>query len=1539
MSDSYSVAATLSAKDQGFTSTLKAGIGALDSLTAKAEKSGSVFKSMLGANVIGSGITKGLSLVSTGVRSLASDLDESSKAWQVFQGNMEQLQMPTKDIQAAKKDMQQFAVQTIYSASDMASTYSQLAAVGIKNTGQLVKGFGGLAAASAEPTQAMKTLSQQATQMAAKPMVQWQDFKLMLEQTPAGVAAVAKTMGMSTKDMVKNVQDGKIATQDFFDAVSKTGTNANFTKMATQFKTVGQAIDGLKEGLSNKLQPIFDKVSQKGIAFVTNLSDAINKIDFEKIANKAMAFVGKIGKGFSQIWSGFKDSGAIASLSTAFSAIGAAINNIKAALSGGTGEGLKNLGTSLGGITSKAAGIIEAVANAIAKMSPGQINQVVGALKAAATAMLAFKAGSIAFQKGLAVYNGAAKAVTAIKSLTAALKGLSAVKGGKGASAVADIPTAPATSKLSGWAGIAKSMGVIIAIGASMKLVASAFKDMSSVRVSWGQLGKNLAQMGVFLLAAGVSMGVIGGAIQLFPPIAAALAIGAGVFVGLAGTMALVGKGLASFAKSSATAIKAVNGIKFDKNFATKLVEILGAMSGLSAVGGFTGLLSGIAAPFAVLGSISFSAIASTITKVAKFATDLSSMEIPSGASIKPKLKQIQDIATSLTSFKMGKVGNIGAVFSTAFASLSTGNIIGTFKKVSDFVQQLDSMPSINAAVLQSKFKMLSDVKDALNKSAGGSSTGGNNFDAAVSSWFGKLDTGNVIGTFKKVSDFVQQVNNMPSIDASDLQSKFKMLSDVKNALNNAAQGSSTGGNNIDASFNSFFGKLDTSNIISSFQKITDFVKKLSSMDAIDSSGLDSKFTQIKNVLNKIRDFASEKFDNAFLDSLKSFFGKLDTSNLVSSFTKVADLTKKIATLPNLNDKALDAKFKSIKSVFDKLKNFKIDAPSDNLSTSMQAVEKIVNPLTQISKKFQSLNGVVVNSTNIIATMSAIKSIIDFLPKLNFTTPKGFDASIANIVKPISSLTSVAKKLQEFSGLVVNSVNVISTMNAIKSIIDGLSTTFIKPIPQGIETTLKSIDGPISSITSSAKKLQELSGIVVNSVNVIATINAINSIVSSLSTTFIAPLSGSIGANLKNMLEPISNLMTLAKKLQEMNGIVVSSVNVIATINAIKSIVNSFSSTFAAPLPGNIGANVKAIIEPISSLMAVANKLQELSGVVVNSTAVIATMNAIMSIVSDGAWITIQSVIANWGGMQAALQTGISAVNSIKSLVAAMNGIPAVSTDIQANVANIQAGLDKLSGLNFSADIAGKAAQFAAAVNNLLASLKSMGSNFAPAGNEWASQITQGFVAGISSSTGKATSAVQSMISSVRNSAASSAGQFQSVGAMIGAGLAAGMYSALGQVRAAADALVSEANRAAQAKAKIHSPSRLFRDEVGWYIGAGVAVGITKSTANVVGATKQLTNKTLNAATSMLPKLQTVSTKMMDAVTPDLSSLSNFAQDSRANFESKLNANYSYNQPIYVTAEVTSNLDGKKVGYGSAQYVKEKNDATETRQKRIGGNI
>lgn len=207
---------------------------------------------------------------------LVAGLNESSAAWKTFQANMQMNGKTVDEISEIKGELKDFAEQTIYSASDMASTFSQLEAVGTKNTTALVKGFGGLAAAASDPTQAMKTLSQQATQMAAKPKIAWEDFKLMVEQTPAGISAVAKTMGMSTQELISNVQDGKVKTEEFFDAIAKTGTNADFTALATQYKTIGQATDGLVETLTGQLQPAFDTLSQVGINAISGITDKIS---------------------------------------------------------------------------------------------------------------------------------------------------------------------------------------------------------------------------------------------------------------------------------------------------------------------------------------------------------------------------------------------------------------------------------------------------------------------------------------------------------------------------------------------------------------------------------------------------------------------------------------------------------------------------------------------------------------------------------------------------------------------------------------------------------------------------------------------------------------------------------------------------------------------------------------------------------------------------------------------------------------------------------------------------------------------------------------------------------------------------------------------------------------------------------------------------------------------------------------------------------------------------------------------------------------
>lgn len=282
---SYTVEAVLKANDSGFSNAFKNAQKSVSGLSSMAAKTGSMFKSVLGANLVSSALTSGISTISGGIRSMGTELNSSQKAWKTFEGNLQAFGRSSEQIAAAKSEMQDFATQTIYSASDMANTYSQLDAVGTKNVGSLVKAFGGLAASAENPAQAMKSISMQATQMASKPKIAWMDFKIMMEQAPAGMAAVAKEMGMSTDELVAAVQDGKVNTEEFFDAMNRAGNSEAFQKMATEFKTVDQAIDGAKETLSNKLMPAFEKLNQFGIKAVVALTDALDNIDFGKIAD------------------------------------------------------------------------------------------------------------------------------------------------------------------------------------------------------------------------------------------------------------------------------------------------------------------------------------------------------------------------------------------------------------------------------------------------------------------------------------------------------------------------------------------------------------------------------------------------------------------------------------------------------------------------------------------------------------------------------------------------------------------------------------------------------------------------------------------------------------------------------------------------------------------------------------------------------------------------------------------------------------------------------------------------------------------------------------------------------------------------------------------------------------------------------------------------------------------------------------------------------------------------------------------------------
>lgn len=372
MAESYSVKAILSAQDKGFTSAFKSAMSSASSLK-------STLTSGLGFGVMAGIGQKAFGTITSGIGGMVSELNSSSAAWKTFNGNMSMLGKGADDISSVKKELQEFAEDTIYSASDMASTYAQLSAVGIKSTDKLVKGFGGLAAAAENPKQAMKTLSQQATQMAAKPTIAWADFKLMIEQTPAGIAAVAKEMGMSTTELVQNVQAGTIATEDFFDAIAKVGTNDAFTKLATEYKTVDQAMDGLTETVSNKLAPSFDVLSGRAIKSLDGIINKFGEMDGDAIAGKLTSFLDKA----SGYWNVLKTeaSEVKTAFGDAFSAIGRDLGKVTGAF--GSTESISSFAgvmDSASGALQTFAGFLEDHSKVIAKVIP-QIPKLVVAYK------------------------------------------------------------------------------------------------------------------------------------------------------------------------------------------------------------------------------------------------------------------------------------------------------------------------------------------------------------------------------------------------------------------------------------------------------------------------------------------------------------------------------------------------------------------------------------------------------------------------------------------------------------------------------------------------------------------------------------------------------------------------------------------------------------------------------------------------------------------------------------------------------------------------------------------------------------------------------------------------------------------------------------------------------------------------------------------------------------------------------------------------------------------------------------------------------
>lgn len=433
---------------------------------------------------------------------------------------------------------------------------------------------------------------------------------------------------------------------------------------------------------------------------------------------------------------------------------------------------------------------------------------------------------------------------------------------------------------------------------------------------------------------------------------------------------------------------------------------------------------------------------------------------------------------------------------------------------------------------------------------------------------------------------------------------------------------------------------------------------------------------------------------------------------------------------------------------------------------------------------------VVAISTGVSIIVGAFSGLIDAL--------SGLVTSIGNLFK------SLGQGIQAVFDGIANIIR--SFADVISSVFDGVADV-ISSFGNAVSGILDSIAGVFESIGTAAQRAGAGFKSLAEGV-VMITNTRLGDMAASLAA--VAKGVGDIaskGAGLSTAGSGMSQVATgMAMIASSSSGALTGMTGISNAISTLKSSITNLPSTLAS-----VAAGFTSFISQIASTMA---------GLSAINTPIAMLKSQILT-------ITPSLMMASSGF--AMFGVGVAMVGSRIGMVASMLGmLGSMAATATAQITQISSACQ-----NVSSAFTSMQGSVQSAMNAILNTVKSVGSQMQSEGTRIGQNTARNIANGINGGIGSATGAMNALMSAVRSAGMSGVGSMRGIGAMIGQGLAAGMMSALGAVTTAANALVAQAERAARAKAQIHSPSRLFRDNIGRFLPMGVAVGIDKNTKYV----------------------------------------------------------------------------------------------------------
>lgn len=519
----------------------------------------------------------------------------------------------------------------------------------------------------------------------------------------------------------------------------------------------------------------------------------------------------------------------------------------------------------------------------------------------------------------------------------------------------------------------------------------------------------------------------------------------------------------------------------------------------------------------------------------------------------------------------------------------------------------------------------------------------------------------------------------------------------------------------------------------------------------------------------------------------------------------------------------------------------------------LQLVPIVGNAISQI---IQAITPIVPEITKMVEAIAPILSKI----------VEAFQTLIQEIKPIVDSITNLIKELgTQISNILTEAGNVINTFgDNVKKVFDGASNV-VKSFGDTVKNILDGLAGIFDSIGNAALNAGKGIKQMAQGIKILVDLKLadLGATLAATATGLAAITASGIATAGPGLQQAGTGLMMIATAgqtatvaLQMLPNILTVFSNSISNLpikmNEVASSFASFASRAVMGLAGLSGANIHITtfraqlmtIPPtlnmasasfnlfVSRAMTIGTTLMTIQTMITSFNAKVMTISATLNNVSNsfGLLTKVSDSVKNaLGGVSSGLARVSSSANTTKNQIS--NMVAGSSAQIKSMASSTQIVVK-----SFNAMRAQIQTSMLSIVNILITSGNKMKNQGKIIGQQTAQNIAQGILSAIPMSS----SAMISLMQAILTAGTSNINGMRNIGLMIGYGLAEGMYASLGEVKRAANALVEQADRAARAKAEIHSPSRLFRDNVGRYISQGIAVGIEKDAKNAYSAMDKL---------------------------------------------------------------------------------------------------